>query len=178
MSRTKRKCCSKCKQLKLLFCFRFVSSKNWTNSMCRECERAYHNTYNRKNKQWKKEYRQKNKDNFRFFVQERISGWRSKPGPKSNLDVDYLVALWKNQNGKCHYTDEQLVFNRGAGKPLHDSASLDRLDPNEGYVKDNVVWCSYLTNTMKQNLTRDEFFEILKKIVSLENESPILGHQE
>lgn len=45
-----------------------------------------------------------------------------------------------------------------------DSPSLDRLNPNEGYVKKNVVWCTFSVNSFKQSLNYEEFMTQLSKI--------------
>ena len=52
------------------------------------------------------------------------------------------------------------------GKVKDNTASLDRLTPENGYRKGNVVWCSFLLNTMKRKMTEDEFYELLKQILS------------
>lgn len=50
----------------------------------------------------------------------------------------------------------------GLGK-LHDaSPSLDRIKPEMGYVKDNVVVISYKANRMKSNATTEEVEKLAK----------------
>jgi hypothetical protein len=36
------------------------------------------------------------------------------------------------------------------------SPSLDKIDPEKGYVKGNVMWMSQLANAMKNNATKEE----------------------
>ena len=41
----------------------------------------------------------------------------------------------------------------------YDSISVDKIIPELGYIKENIVLCSFKANTIKQNLTLDELRE-------------------
>lgn len=114
---------------------------------------------------YKQKLRERKRNDIRFYISEKISQWR-KITPGSDLTTDYLVELWNGQEGKCYYTGVQLIFNRYVGKILPDHISLDRKDPGLGYTKGNVVWCSYLSNSMKQNLTVEGFMDMIKTILA------------
>lgn len=58
-----------------------------------------------------------------------------------------------------------MVFGWVNGKINSDTLSLDKLDPSKGYIKGNVVWCSYLINTMKQNMTEEQFYTFIEGIL-------------
>lgn len=45
--------------------------------------------------------------------------------------------------------------------PQHNSPSVDRLNPEKGYTKDNIVVCSYRANMLKSNATKEELRKIL-----------------
>ena len=115
----------------------------------------------------KKANRAANKNDIKYHVQEKISGWRKKSVVKSDLTIDYLVDLYHKQAGNCYYTGTRMIFGWADGKIHHDSLSLDKKDPAKGYTKENVVWCSYLVNTMKNNLSEDEFYLCIRKILQL-----------
>lgn len=83
----------------------------------------------------------------------------------SDLTVEYLVELYSQQNGCCYYSNEKMVFGWIDGKVQHNTLSLDKLDPTKGYVKENVVWCSYLANTMKQDMNEQQFYNYMLKIL-------------
>ena len=88
--------------------------------------------------------------------------------PKCNLDADYLVELFHRQNGKCFYTQNILIWNNyGKKKACWDSMSLDRKIPNKGYVKGNVVLCTYFVNTSKGKLTHKEFYKFCETILKI-----------
>jgi hypothetical protein len=47
-----------------------------------------------------------------------------------------------------------LVYNRG--KAMDNSFSVDRIDPNRGYIADNIWVISWKANRMKSNATLEE----------------------
>ena len=114
---------------------------------------------------WKKRYRTRRMGEIRYYIQERISEWRKKAGPPSDLTVDFLVDLYQRQKGKCYYSGIPLVLNSRKGHAVPNSISLDRIDPDKGYTQRNVVWCTYFVNTMKGNLTESEFLGLLRLIL-------------
>lgn len=114
----------------------------------------------------KKEYHNEHKDNIRYHVQNKISTWRRASSIPSDLTVDYLVELYDNQDGYCYYfKDRKMIFGWINGKVHHNSLSLDKLDPTKGYMQGNVVWCTYLANTMKQDLNEQQFYACIQKIL-------------
>lgn len=81
-------------------------------------------------------------------------------GTPFDIDVKYCVNLWDKQNGKCFYTDEPLeIENTNKTRHNHNSASLDKIVPQLGYVEGNVVWCIQRINVMKNDATLDEMKE-------------------
>lgn len=54
----------------------------------------------------------------------------------------------------CPILGIKLVVATGNAKP--NSPSLDRVDPNKGYVRGNIQVLSHKANTMKSNATLDE----------------------
>lgn len=156
------KCCLRLSVTK--FRIRKDGSCTYINNNCRKCdatiqlERSKTPEY----KTYKKQYRAKNKHDIRHHVGERISAWRAKT-PSSDLTSDYLVELYHKQNGLCYYSSEKMLINPGHVHKL--TLSLDRLTPDKGYMQGNVVWCTYLLNTMKQDLDECSFITLLKSIV-------------
>jgi hypothetical protein len=62
-----------------------------------------------------------------------------------DIDLLFLEELWKKQDGKCYYSNIQMQFNKNEWK-----VSLERLDTNKGYIKDNVVLCCLEFNVRLQ----------------------------
>ena len=135
---------------------------------CIECSKKHTSSYIEENAELvsskKKAVREKLKTDIRHHVQEKIATWRKASCVPSDLTVDYLVNLYEQQDGYCYYFREKMIFGWIDGKVHHNSLSLDKLDPDKGYVQGNVVWCTYLANTMKQNMNEQQFYNAINKI--------------
>lgn len=78
-----------------------------------------------------------------------------------NLDQDYIEELIKKQNNKCYYSG--IEFGNNFNDKL-TYPTIDRIDSSKGYEKGNVCICTFMVNTMKNNLTIDQFKDIVTKI--------------
>jgi len=87
-------------------------------------------------------------------------------GVPFDLEPDYLVGLFHQQKGLCYYSGVEMDWDSyGKGHATSESMSVDRLDPQKGYVKGNVVLCTYLMNTTKGSRTEQEFYEICRQVL-------------
>jgi len=172
--------CSKCRKTLSLSNFYLRPDRKKYESRCKRCKRIYQREWRTK---WSNERRKiANKAtldsfykhaeyNVKRVIQHKISGWKNRAKMKEvsyDLTVDYLVKLWNEQEGRCYYTGRKMNFvpRRGrCGKTNPDNFSLDRLNPNEGYVKGNVKWCCWIVNTSKNLMTEREFYEFCKLIL-------------
>lgn len=77
-----------------------------------------------------------------------------------DIDVEYLNKLYNSQKGLCYYTNNKMSVTAGDD----DKISVDRLDSNKGYVKDNIVLCKWVVNRLKSDIHADEFIELCKQI--------------
>lgn len=55
---------------------------------------------------------------------------------------------------------------RVGGNQRHSTLSVDRLTPKLGYVKGNVVLCTYSSNWAKNSRTEDEFYSFCEIVLS------------
>ena len=86
-----------------------------------------------------------------------------------NLKRSDLFEALKRQNYKCYYTGNELDFTKCAeeeNRPHNLFPSVDRLNPVDGYVRDNVVWAVFFVNRMKSDLSFHVFVQTIKKILS------------
>lgn len=82
-----------------------------------------------------------------------------------DLDQQYLIDLWNQQNGLCYYTSLPMTgCSATDGRLSHNIPSIDRRTPNLGYTKGNVVWCLLGVNAFKSTMTEIEFLEFVSKI--------------
>jgi hypothetical protein len=76
------------------------------------------------------------------------------------IDIKYLLKLANNIN-TCPILGVNLLYG-GTGKINDNSASLDRFDPNKGYVPDNLWIISYKSNRMKSDATISQIKSVLQ----------------
>jgi hypothetical protein len=169
--------CRKCRKTKLLSQFQKYrdnrsNGKIRLHSWCKECRCADTN-------QWResitgranaRHWKEKRRGEILFHCQRRIHNWRKKD-LTSDLTPEYLVNLYDEQGGRCYYTGRPMIVGRKRFEySLTDALSLDRLDPEKGYNRGNVVWCINLVNTMKQRMKENEFYDFLHTILRYSKE--------
>jgi len=74
-----------------------------------------------------------------------------------DLDIEFLLGLFKSQNGRCAISNVPLKHKR---KNLF-SASIDRIDANGGHTKNNVQLVCQAMNLAKREFTNEHIFEFL-----------------
>lgn len=91
-----------------------------------------------------------------------LSCWFKRMAFDSTGDIknaEALRVLLENQGYKCFYTDKLLIIG--------DNASLDHIVPtsrNGKYSLENVRWVDFGINSMKTNMTHEEFIETCRVI--------------
>ena len=121
---------------------------------CEGCFREVYNEYNRK-------------PNCRLrhmiFDSRRKSG---RKGWEFNLDIEFLFKLFEKQSGKCGITGYDMHLHT-SDDPAHKRyvASLDRIDSNGGYTKDNVQFVCAQANYMKHTLPTEELIVWCKAVI-------------
>jgi hypothetical protein len=103
-----------------------------------------------------------------YYIKRRIGTIKSRAKKHCtdfNLDVKYLINLWKKQDGRCFYSNILMQNSMKLdGFQCWDGPSLDRVDPTKGYTKGNVVWCIFGINSFKLSLDLKSFEEMIKSI--------------
>lgn len=87
-----------------------------------------------------------------------------------NVTQEYLWNLFLMQNKKCalsgiEITLSPILTNRKADR-MNISASLDRKNPNLGYIKENVQWVYKWINIMKGALSDNDFIGVCKLVAN------------
>jgi hypothetical protein len=126
------KICSHCNTNKTVDCYRKnITYKDGYNNKCKKCEYEIctdsRNAYELKH--WAK----------RLFL-------HAKKHSKYDFDIDeqFVSELYEKQKGKCFWFNVDLKPSNIAKYPWQPS--LDRLDREKGYTKDNVVLACYSAN--------------------------------
>ena len=130
----------------------YYRNRKGLHSRCKTC-------YVKRNSKYQAKYR----DGNRFAIRMRSCRARSKEKDLPfNLTENHLKEIW---------TDACPVFgtplNMSAKKDEEGHAQLDRIVPELGYVKGNVVWLSQRANRIKDDATTEDLERLLKWLKSL-----------
>lgn len=105
--------------------------------------------------------RQGTNENFTLerFLHKRL--WKikdkcDKNGIACDLTDEFVFDLYQEQAGKCFYTDYEMSTKYGKGNS-RNQLSFDRIFPDGGYTRDNVVLCTFQANAIKQDISFAEF---------------------
>ena len=130
-----------------------IGGGHYYTSKCKECHGQiehdrYHGAYERFpeldgtyiDKYWNK----------RVKALETNARYRGLP---FDLTVEDLKNCYEKQGGLCYYT----------GKPMLVS-SIDRIDHEKGYSKDNIVICEYSINNVRKLRSQPKFIEMCVQV--------------
>lgn len=157
---TKLKWCGGCQSYLTYKCF----TKNATrydnlSSLCKSC---LSNNPSRKRSDIKKTNRRMTpKWWFKWSISQKRSDCRKK-GIQFDIDYDYLLNQYEAQDGLCYHGKVKLEF----GTKSLRSASLERLNPKNGYIKGNVVLACKAMNWAKNSSSTAEFVEFLLDLLN------------
>lgn len=89
-------------------------------------------------------------------------------GKVTDLTLKYLKEIWENQKGLCPYTNIKMEIPRSSRdedvKKSPTKLSLDRIDPNKGYIIGNVEFVCYCVNVMKNDFTKEQMIGFINQI--------------
>jgi|LakMenEpi03Aug12_release.lakeMendotaPanAssembly.Ray.scaffolds.fasta_scaffold732265_1 hypothetical protein len=83
-----------------------------------------------------------------------------------DITIQDMEDQFYKQNGICAISGIKLTIPRSAGRTKESNSSLDRIDSEKGYTKDNIQWVHKTVNQMKWNIPQNEFIEWCKIIAS------------
>lgn len=121
----------------------------FTDRRCKKCK--YESSKNRK-------LRSRGSQDLRRLLVERFSGLKDRAKRKKigvEFDVEYLNELWIKQNGLCAITNLPMTYIFGNGRTL-TNVSVDKINPDGSYTKDNVQLVLMVINQIKSNLTNKQ----------------------
>lgn len=115
-------------------------------------------------KNWGKDFNSDECTPFRYYLKKcKQRRW------DSDLDCEYLSDLWVSQNGKCALSglNIELKTHATTSKDLGlTTASLDRIDSTNGYLKGNVQFVCVGLNLLKGTRTDKEVLEFIEMLRS------------
>ena len=86
-----------------------------------------------------------------------------------HINIEDIENQLIEQDGKCSYSNLDVKFAtkelRSKDLKFVQTASVDRINPENGYTKSNIQIVHKKINAMKIDLTEKEFFEFIRLIV-------------
>lgn len=160
------KICNKCKNEKTLDNFTLRKDTGKYRCVCHECRRIEYHLNNTKPLERAKRYYQEHKEEIREKAKitrrnnKESEMWKSAKARSVKKNIPFSIKVDDIVIPKiCPVLG--IPIRNGDGKPIPNSPSLDRIIPEKGYVKDNIIVVSQKANTIKNNATIEE----LKKVV-------------
>ena len=140
------KICSKCNERKPIEDFhKRKVSRDGLNHVCKTCASVY----------------AKEKYNDIDYRLSKVVTNATKRAKKNNLPIDIDVEYLKTiMTEKCPVFDIKLNWDTSGEGITDNSPSLDRVIPELGYVKHNVVFISKVANSIKQDVTETELYKV------------------
>ncbi|GET38247.1 hypothetical protein [Microseira wollei] len=105
---------------------------------------------------------------FRYYFKMARKNAKAK-GKECTITLEYLKYLWETQGGRCPYTgwklDNPQTTKDWDNYRFHPQrASLDRIDPHQGYVPGNVQFVSVIANLGKRDFKEEELLEFCQAV--------------
>lgn len=161
--------CFKCESWKDLSYFnKSPKLSGGVSKMCRECYNKHPAVIKCEKQRLLRIRNALDNGDIEYYLKRRCYRIKSTAKTKKiefNLTDEFLLDLYNKQNGRCYYTNIPMSNNmKQQGFQPYDAPSLDRINPDLGYIQDNVVWCIFGVNSFKQSLTLKEFEMFVKQI--------------
>jgi len=144
----------------------------YCSGSCKESSRSkQEEVYKEKQRQDYREYVKKKVRDYRrqegpyrgSFWMRKVSGCRTratKKGLPFDLTCEHLESIWTE---RCPVTGRKFVIGCSI-----DAPSIDRIVPEKGYVRGNVVWISRRANTIKNDASLEDLEMIVKWLKTTE----------
>lgn len=173
------KVCSKCKQELPLDAFNKGNSLYSRRSFCRECEKKIQNAPERRKRRRELELIRRQNPEYVKKINERdklrmhsnsnsikLSLLRSAKQRAKTKGLEFNIDISDIELPKvCPLLGIPLSSSyREVGKTIDNSYSIDRINPNKGYVKGNVWVISYKANRIKNDASLEELELIVKNL--------------
>lgn len=136
---------------------RGLKCKNCTLQITKDYKRE-----KRKNLEFRKLEGQKQKERRVRLWQNTLIHDSKHRNLENTITVDDVNEMFKNQNGLCYWFKVPLIPSDNKKHP--QQPSLDRIDRNKGYHKDNVVLSCYSAN-IGRNESDEEIWKNFLKLL-------------
>lgn len=101
-----------------------------------------------------------------------IMGTRASRQMDFDVTIEQLWELYQRQDGKCALSGIQLKLNeekvpvRNKSYSTYVTASVDRINSNDGYTINNIQWVHKRVNLMKNAMTDEQFIYLCNLVAN------------
>jgi len=155
--------CLCCKIKKDVSCFSSDKSRSTgLQTYCKDCQR-------KQAIEWKKKH--DNYEDFIHFLFKDLKNNAKKRGINVGITKEDVLELYEEQGKLCALTGDLMThnFKRGEGRGSEKTSkniSVDRINPKKEYTRDNIQLVCNRANTIKWDLTQEEFLYFCTKVVA------------
>lgn len=150
--------CYKCKRGKSLFFFPIdVRYESNHRTICKSCNKMEHDL--RRLNHTQDQHIQEIITTSKASSREREKKGREECG-ENTLTKEDIYDLLEEQGGRCYYSGRELVFEYNNSNKI----SIDRIESEKGYTKDNVRLVCWVVNQAKSDSSHEEFLEMCRDI--------------
>ena len=152
----KRKKCSVCERLLSSDQFSIGNNKkgSFTRSICKTCQQKQREVS-----------KSKTPEDYIKNLYTQLKSSRRDSGYSWDIELDYLLNLWEDQEGRCALSGMFMTWQKGQGN-VNYSISIDRKNNSIGYEVGNIQLVCSVVNKMKWTMTDSELYWWCKNIVS------------
>lgn len=147
------------KQKIIFFSDKNQKYRNYKGTECKECQSL------RKQKYWRTKEVNDLPNHARILVngcKSRISRGKAKYQTlEFNISKEFILELYKRQNGKCAISGLEMTYIEGSGRHLKNMS----IDPTKGYTEDNVQLVCAQVNMMKSDMSLEELYTFCEAIL-------------
>jgi hypothetical protein len=130
---------------------------------CKSCRKNYINKF-KLTESFKECVKKGRKKNRFTIIYNSSKGNALKRNIEHSISKEYIKHLYDIQKGLCYYTNKKMYTDLTIINTNEDSVSIDRIDSSKGYIEGNVVLCRWIINKVKNDLSTDKLFEVVKEI--------------
>lgn len=143
------------------------TSDFFKNAIYCKCCYSQHPTFTKSKEKSNKKQRESFIFNIDLYLRKKFESIKSRCKKRNILfamTIQEFIESWEKSDGICHYTGIKMQKTFNQSHPAWNAPSIDKLVPERGYTKDNIVWCLFSVNCFKRELTKEQLLEKMKQI--------------
>lgn len=140
---------------------RALYKQEWTakNSERHKCNQKIWHKVNKEVISLKK--KAKRKESPLVNLRDSVRGALKRKG--GDIDANFMLQMWFDQDGYCAISGLKMVWGGGTGP---QNLSIDRIDPTVGYYKGNVRLVCHAVNSFRGQMSDDDLLKMAIALVA------------